>query len=276
MNVFYEYKPNDFYASYSTSLAFGAHLHSHIELVYMLEGSVEACADTNTSVLQAGDIFMAFPNQIHYYRHIGHEKSVVLIFSPDLCLEYKSILISKAPESPFIRNTGKSVEIHNTLLKLADIKKSQSPYKGHMIKGYLLILLGLLFEKIKFEPVKVQNGSVVKSMLIYCMENYSREIRLEDMAGTLHISKSHISHVFSQKLHTSFSGYINMLRTTAACRLLLSDNTSITEIAYTVGFNSPRTFNRAFLNQMGMTPREYREKEGEGQSVFDLPCGVEG
>ena len=56
-----------------------------------------------------------------------------------------------------------------------------------------------------------------------------------------------------------FNKYINGLRITHACKYLLKENLSVTEIAFLVGFNCPRTFNRAFLEQVGMTPRDYKK-----------------
>ena len=71
------------------------------------------------------------------------------------------------------------------------------------------------------------------------------------MASRLHLSKFYISHLFSQKLHLSYSDYIRSLRISEACRLLTETSLGITEISYQVGFPTPRTFNRAFLKYVG-------------------------
>jgi AraC-like DNA-binding protein len=41
----------------------------------------------------------------------------------------------------------------------------------------------------------------------------------------------------------------------------LNSDASITEICEQVGFNTLRTFNRAFIKQMGVSPSEYRKRE---------------
>ena len=64
--------------------------------------------------------------------------------------------------------------------------------------------------------------------------------------------------MMSAKLRMGFNDYINSLRVSNACKLLRKTDLSITEISERVGFNTLRTFNRAFSKQMGMTPREYR------------------
>ena len=56
------------------------------------------------------------------------------------------------------------------------------------------------------------------------------------------------------------SDNINSLRVSEACRYLLNSSLSITEIGSLVGFNTPRTFNRAFIKQLGLSPSEYRKQ----------------
>jgi AraC-like DNA-binding protein len=50
--------------------------------------------------------------------------------------------------------------------------------------------------------------------------------------------------------------------------MLKAGEQPITEIAYAVGYNSVRTFDRCFLMSKGTTPREYRlkalEKKNKG------------
>ena len=51
---------------------------------------------------------------------------------------------------------------------------------------------------------------------------------------------------------------MNRYRVQHACRLLRSTGDSITAIALQSGFSTIRNFNRAFREETGMTPREYR------------------
>jgi AraC-like DNA-binding protein len=87
----------------------------------------------------------------------------------------------------------------------------------------------------------------------------------------LHISKYYISHVMSQKLNIGFNDYVNSLRISSACRLLRKSDRSITEISELVGFNTLRTFNRAFFKQMGVTPSDYRLRRQPDSVPPSLP-----
>jgi AraC-like DNA-binding protein len=60
------------------------------------------------------------------------------------------------------------------------------------------------------------------------------------------------------RIKINFCSYINILRVNEACSLLQQSDKSIIEIAEESGFSSLRTFNRAFLRHVGISPREYR------------------
>ena len=94
----------------------------------------------------------------------------------------------------------------------------------------------------------------------FCSAHFAEDISLEYLADSLHLSRCYISHLFSRNLNIGFSEYINMLRVSAACELLLETRGRIADISEEVGFGSIRSFNRAFLKIMGRTPKEYREK----------------
>ena len=76
------------------------------------------------------------------------------------------------------------------------------------------------------------------------------------ISEALHLNKYYISHMFKERMNIGFTDFINSLRTEHACELLKKD-VSITDVAFSSGFSSIRTFNRVFLENTGMTPRDY-------------------
>ena len=81
MSVLYENKEATVAAEYRDCLGFEPHFHSHIELVYMLEGEAAASLNFREYRLGPGDVFLTFPNQIHHYRDSGAGRSMILILS---------------------------------------------------------------------------------------------------------------------------------------------------------------------------------------------------
>lgn len=261
MFAFYENRNKEFVFFQSNKLEISAHLHSHLELVYMLEGKTDTIVDGVKDTLYAGDVFITFPNQIHQYRNIGPGKYFLLIFSPDFLPDIKDIFINNIPESAIIKNAFSNARLLVLLQAVLEAYKGSSPYKEITIKGYLLAFMSELLPLMKLLPVKNTGLSVLRNILDYCSENYIKDLSLEVVSKDLHISKYYISHIFNEKLFMGFNEYINGLRISDACRYLSKDKYNITEIALMVGFNTPRTFNRAFFKQLGITPRDYKTRK---------------
>ena len=103
----------------------------------------------------------------------------------------------------------------------------------------------------------VESGTV-KQVLQYISEHFTERLTLESIARELGISRSHLSHIFSQQLRINLRQYINTLRIDKARFLLRNPDLSVTEIAYMCGYENSRTFHRAFLSECGTQPSVYR------------------
>ena len=67
-------------------------------------------------------------------------------------------------------------------------------------------------------------------------------------------------------VESNFVDFINSLRVEHACTLL-EQGCNITEIAFSSGFSSIRTFNRVFAQNMNMAPRDYIRYKENGAAV---------
>ena len=72
MQTYYENRTSDYIACRDSrfteiALACQSHLHYHIELAFLLEGETRAVVDSQEYTMRAGDILVAFPNQIHRF-----------------------------------------------------------------------------------------------------------------------------------------------------------------------------------------------------------------
>ena len=105
----------------------------------------------------------------------------------------------------------------------------------------------------------VGDSGALRSIVSFCSQNFSENLSLSLLEEKLHLNKYYISHLFSEKLGIRFNDYINSLRIFEACKMLVNSDLSVTEISEYVGFNTLRTFNRAFSKQTGYSPSEYRK-----------------
>ena len=263
MGAMFENKKDDFSCRNALQgnfpLAFGAHLHYHLELVYMLDGCTNCAVDTGEYTLQSGDVLLVFPNQVHRYDPADKEKYLLFIINPDLMPELSRSFSGVAPTSPLVHGVGNDPYMHELLMTLSRTEQMPADYRDAITKGYLLAFFGELLSRMSFKESNHNDSLTLRSIVSYCAQNYSRELTLATLENELHLSKYYISHLFGSKIGTGFNDYINALRVSEACRYLRRSNKSITEISALVGFGTLRTFNRAFVKQVGMSPSEYRK-----------------
>ncbi|WP_053990605.1 AraC family transcriptional regulator [Mangrovimonas sp. TPBH4] len=92
------------------------------------------------------------------------------------------------------------------------------------------------------------------------------ELTLQKLSEKVHIPKHHITQVLNAYVQKNFYQFINDYRIEEAKSLLTSNHKeSITDIAYSAGFNSKSTFNTHFKKLTQKTPLEYK-KEALGLS----------
>lgn len=262
-----------------TPLQCNPHMHYHIELVYMLRGSVRAYIDSDEYLLSENDIFVVFPNRVHRFISMNTEKNsegiienceqyMLFIVDPDIMPELSKQFVSGLPRSPVVH--PKSTELYDTLSLLARFstsEKSKCESIDLIRRGFLLSFFSQLLPLISSSETVSLRSPTMQTVVDYCSANFSRELSLNVLSAELHISKYYISHLFSTRLNIRFNDYINSLRISEACRYLRGSDKSISEIGELVGFGTQRTFNRAFAKQMGVSPGEYRKSSSSGFSA---------
>jgi len=129
----------------------------------------------------------------------------------------------------------------------------------NLVKGFLLIILSRILEHLELVEGSYNDLNLIHHVLQYVDIHYTQSITLDSMAKELNASRYYLSRIFNNKLGTSFNLYVNNKRITLADHLLINTDLSITQICYQSGFDSTRTFYRAFSNKHRITPSEYRK-----------------
>ena len=95
-----------------------------------------------------------------------------------------------------------------------------------------------------------------------------RQIDLEDAAGQAGISPFHFLRLFSSVLGVTPHQYLMRARLRHAARLLASDDSTITDIAYDVGFGDLSNFVRTFHRAAGVSPLRFRQASRGMRKIF--------
>jgi len=242
-----------------TGIDFAAHIHDDLELVYVKQGGGLAYCDGRQYSLKDGCFFLVFPNQIHHYTNCPKGEYIVLIMKPSRLLYLNGFFEDGQPESA-VYTGGEKLAF---LLELA-LEEFQQAGDSCVLDGYLTAFLGKLLKHYTIEKTDLSRSCVL-SILQYCAKNFRDNISVKDISEHLHISPSHISHIFNRRLHISFSDYINALRLNEAAKLLENYSFTVAQTASQAGFPTIRTFNRAFQKHYGMTPSVYRKTKKMAQ-----------
>ncbi len=232
------------------------HLHNNIELILVIEGSAIAHADSNDMQISTGDLFISFPNQVHYYENSTIGEYGLFIFATDTIFGKKEVIFDNIPENNVIRLNSED-ELYKNLIELLNVKEKEN--REILTAGLINVCFGKLLERIKLKPRLKTDNFTLQNILNYCSLNFTSDLSLDDVAQSLHLSKYYISYLFNNKLGIGFNNYINSLRVEAVCDLLKESDKNMADISQEAGFSSIRSFNRAFTQMMGITPSEYRK-----------------
>jgi AraC-like DNA-binding protein/ligand-binding sensor protein len=90
--------------------------------------------------------------------------------------------------------------------------------------------------------------------------HYGDPISLDEIARAMHVSTFYFCKMFKKATGLTFTDYLGRVRVEKAKNLLLNPHLRVSEIAYTVGFQSLTHFNRVFRKVAGEAPTDFREK----------------
>lgn len=101
-------------------------------------------------------------------------------------------------------------------------------------------------------------SSYVKKGIDFIHKNYYIDINLDTVCEYLNLNKSYFCNIFKKETGYTFSDFLNRIRVEKSKEYLLENNTSILDIALSVGYNNHTYYSSIFKKYNGVTPNEYR------------------
>jgi AraC family transcriptional regulator len=102
------------------------------------------------------------------------------------------------------------------------------------------------------------SGRKLRTVTSYMAENYTRDLRLEELARIAGISTFHFAREFKRVTGTSPHQYLINLRIQRAKALLTETKMPLVEVGLRSGFSHQSHFTRLFRRFTGATPQSYR------------------
>jgi two-component system response regulator YesN len=144
-------------------------------------------------------------------------------------------------------------------------------YQAETMKQMVALLICQLEEnRTSFLPKLTENGydeNLIAKALEYIAAHYTENLTLQNVADTVHLSKSYFSLYFKKQTGRNFVDYLIELRIREAMRLLVESESRIYDVAKAAGFKDVKYFSKVFKKITGLTPIAYREKFQVTKSV---------
>lgn len=129
-----------------------------------------------------------------------------------------------------------------------------------VVAGNTMILLSRLGRALLDASVlvlKEERPELLLRVLDYMENHLSDKLTLESVAAVFDVSKSTLTQLFRKKLDVSFYVYLTKRRLTVA-KALIARGMPLEQVGKQVGFKEHSAFYRAFKQEFGISPREYR------------------
>lgn len=250
------------------------HWHNEFELNYILQGRGEFICDNRRFEAGEGDILILPPNMLHAAYPYRDSELVyhALVFNPIMLGANSNDRCSSECIRPVINGTrkldvyisreaGDYPEIKEAVIRIFACAHSNQARMDLLLKSELLRLFWLLEDdagRICRQDNGISYSGIVRPALEYMAENFQEDITVAQLAGLVHLSKSHFMNCFKKAVGIGAIEHLTQLRINAACEALTATEKKIADIAFDCGYNNLSNFNRHFLNMVGCTPNEYR------------------
>lgn len=108
--------------------------------------------------------------------------------------------------------------------------------------------------------------AMISEMRTYIEENFDNpDLSLKSLSDRFQISGKYASYLFKEEYNMKFVDFLLQLRVERACRLLVTTDWTVQDIALKVGYANSISFGRVFKRVTGVTPGEYRKKKGRSE-----------
>jgi AraC-like DNA-binding protein len=107
-------------------------------------------------------------------------------------------------------------------------------------------------------PAKAEKPELLDRVMEYVETHLSDKITIADVAHVFYVSESTIIQTFRKKMGVSFYRCVTQRRLIAA-KSLIAQGQAMEAVAEQVGFSDYSTFYRAFRQEFGISPRQYRK-----------------
>ena len=251
------------------------HSHAFYEMIYCREAvNVEYLVGSRRYRLRNGDIIFISPGISHRpvlpERMDGTYVRDVVWISPEYMTQLRKLFPHEVVRNGeyLIRTAGTRWEFLGDLFA-AGIREKEENRMGWEPMVFantlqILIYLDRAYNDRSAGKMKAETPDLLGKVTAYIETNYAQRITVSEMAHRFFVSESTISHLFKQKMGVSIYHYVTQRRLISA-KNLISEGLALEQVGTKVGFVDYSAFYRAFKQEYGISPRQYRNLQDHGK-----------
>ncbi|HEV7378477.1 MAG TPA: AraC family transcriptional regulator, partial [Dyadobacter sp.] len=248
------------------------HYHPEIELVYVEAISGIRHVGKHVSSYVACDLILIGSNIPHLNFDYGLQteyKQIVVQFRED----FQAQVLQHVPElTPIAALFGRAHfglsfygETRQTVIAKLRAMEGMDDFNNYI---EMLSILKILAESTEFQELNREDTSVksylsdkVRMTVVYnyIHDHYHDNPDVNQIAERVHLSTAAFCRYFKKQTDMTFTDFINQYRISQAKTLLLND-TSISEVCFSVGISSISYFNKLFKRLTGETPTSFKNR----------------
>lgn len=257
------------------------HSHTFYELLYCCNScGAEYLVGSERYRLQRGDIVFVPPGVSH--RPLLPEqmaepyKRYVLWLSQEFMDRYAKLFshpfTEKQPHASLLRTGGTKWESLGEVFGngVQEAERQEDGWEAAVIGNTMLLLTQIkrAADQRSTKTMASEKPELLDRIMAYVEKNYAENIAIGDLAKHFFVSSSTVSHLFKQKLGVSFYRYVTQRRLIAA-KTLIERGLLLEDVSAQTGFADYSGFYRAFKQEFGISPRQYRSlQEGSGRNLL--------
>ncbi len=239
-----------------------SHIHDYHEIYFMLEGNARHFINNEIINTEVGQLVIVKKGYIHktMYEPEKFSQRLLICFDDGFVGDFYHDIADKLGKQKYMTlSLSSKLEIENIIRTLySEYVNKDSDYL-EMCKNLLQQLLIIMYrQKTDTTTRRLSNNEIIiQDASKYITDNYGEKLTLDYLAKKYAMSQSHFSKTF--KFYTGFgvSEYITLVRVRNAEKMLRKSPTSITDVAYSCGFNDSNYFTSVFKKHKGITPLKY-------------------
>ncbi|SEN96381.1 AraC family transcriptional regulator [Paenibacillus sp. OV219] len=253
-------------ADHDEDWSYPSHRHPWYEFNYVSDGGLFTTIAGDEFRIEAGQSYLIPPGIVHSHRHRQGESDEGFCLRWQIVDEaHDDLGTGTAEEKEFLQCFA---QIRPYALKpetAAPLLALRSEMSVLALRSAFASWITGLFEdwrantQIPLLQSHDHSDVIVRQTLLYLNAYYATELRVQDIASSLHVSYRTLARLFKQRTGVTVIEKLNDIRIKQAKKLLIETQLTLKQIALAVGLKNEFYFSTLFRQVAMVTPSSFRE-----------------